>query len=99
MKAKENNIDQLLKETLEYIKRAAPSIKDLSINFTKEKDGEYNTRLEARVKKRKRIVAEKKGHSIHESLGRSRQALLKQVEKILNKPLRLHLSEVLITPN
>lgn len=77
-------MDQIIND----IKRQIPTAKLVAVSSKLEKNGQFQGKVEIRVKKH-RLYVSKLDRSFLESLKRAKKAALKQYQRVMHKPRRL----------
>ncbi len=67
------------------IYKIAPYADDVDIKIDKVENGNFESLIRVHIPNKKSLIAVKKDKSLHNSLEKSRQAILKQVKRIKNK--------------
>ncbi len=81
---KSNNKKQLMVETIEKVKKSFPYLDIMNINHKIIRNGEHETSIELKCGRQK-LSARKKGTSLQKSLSNTRNAILRQLEKLKKK--------------
>lgn len=75
----------LMEQALWEIRKQVPTMKNAKIQTHKDKKGEFITKVEVFVKKRRAVAAEKIGSTAKQSITGAIDAVLKQLAKIKSK--------------
>lgn len=74
-----------LENARKRILKLVPDLKNLNIKMNRDVDGQYRTKIQLHLPKRKTLFANKIANTTDESLEKSEQAIIKQFKKLKNR--------------